>query len=54
MLRSALVAIRNASEQHEICSGDEYGYTDITDPFVPPELPVPPEPSELRLIEAAE
>ncbi len=54
MLRSALAAIRNAGEQHEICSGDEYGYTDITDPFVPPELPVPPEPSELKLIEAAE
>ena len=53
MLRSVLAVIGRNCELHEIC-GDGYRYTDLTNTLVPPELPVPPQPTELTLIEAAE
>ena len=53
MLRSVLAVIAANCEPHEICR-DGYRYTDLANPFMPPELPVPPVPPEIRLIEAAE
>ena len=53
MMRSVFAVIAANCEPHEICR-DGYRYTDLDNPFVPPELPVPPQPTELTLIEAAE
>ncbi len=53
MMRSVFAVIAANCEPHEICR-DGYRYTDLDNPFVPPELPVPHQPTELTLIEAAE